>query len=92
MAQQQMFSPRDEVYLNSTGFEPYMGSGAAFLVVLTAAFIFSIKIHFEWLFWPGMFVAVVVGYAVLKVLEHREYQSKLRELEQEYAEKSLPTV
>jgi MFS superfamily sulfate permease-like transporter len=87
MARQQMFSPRDEVYLNSPGFESYMLSGAAFLAILTAVFIFSIKIQFAWLFWPGLLVAVIVGYVVLKVFERREYRAKLRELEREYANK-----
>lgn len=84
MAQrQQRFSPRDEVYLSSTGFEVYMGAGAVFLVVLTAVFIYSIKVHFEWLVWPGMFVAVLAGYVTLKWLERREYRRKLADLEAE---------
>jgi hypothetical protein len=87
MARQQTFSPRDEVYLKSTGFEVYMGSGAAFLAILTTIFIISIKVHFAWLFWPGMFLAAVVAYIVLKVLERREYRAKLQELESEYAKK-----
>lgn len=88
MAQEgRRFSPRDEAYLNSTGFEPYMAAGIVFLVILTAVFIFSIKIHFAWLFWPGMFVAVLGGYATLNRLERREYRRKLAELEAEAAQR-----
>ncbi|PDW02860.1 hypothetical protein [Candidatus Viridilinea mediisalina] len=84
MAQeQQRFSRRDEVYLNSPGFEPYMGSGAVFLFILTAIFIFSIKIGFAWLVWPGLFLAVIGGYVTLRILERREYAQKLAELEAE---------
>lgn len=79
------FSPRDEVYLNSTGFEPYMAAGTVFLVILSAVFVFSIKINFAWLFWPGMFAAVLGGYFTLKALERREYRRKLAELEAEAA-------
>jgi cobalamin biosynthesis protein CobD/CbiB len=82
MAQRQRrISARDQVYLQSTGFEVYMGAGAVFVLVLTAFFVYSIKIHFEWLIWPGMFVAVVAGYITLKWLERRELARKLAEIE-----------
>ncbi len=81
MAQQQRrFSTRDEVYLNSPGFEPYMASGAVFIVIFTAAFIFSIKIGFAWLAWPGLFVAVLAGYFTLVWAQRREYARKLAEV------------
>lgn len=84
MAQQRRpFSPPDEVYLNSPGFESYMGAGAVFIIVFTAIFVYSIKISFEWLVWPGLFVAVLAGYLTLKWLEGREYARKLAELEAE---------
>jgi hypothetical protein len=84
MAQQRrQFSPPDEVYLNSPGFESYMGAGAVFLVVFTIAFIYSIKISFEWLVWPGLFVAVLAGYLTLRWLQGREFARKLAELEAE---------
>lgn len=84
MAQQQRrFSTRDEVYLNSPGFEPYMAAGAVFVAVFTAVFIFSIKISFAWLAWPGLFVAVLAGYLTLNWLQRREYARKLAELEAE---------
>lgn len=84
MAQQrQRFSPPDEVYLNSPGFESYMGAGAAFLLVFTTAFIYSIKASFEWLVWPGLFVAVLAGYLTLRWLMGREFARKLAELEAE---------
>lgn len=84
MAQQrQRFSPPDEVYLNSPGFESYMGAGAIFLLVFTAAFVYSIKAGFEWLVWPGLFVAVLAGYLTLRWLMGREFARKLAELEAE---------
>ncbi|NTW03085.1 MAG: hypothetical protein HGA19_17700 [Oscillochloris sp.] len=81
MAQQRRFSPRDEVYLTSTSFEVYMVTGLVFLFIFTVTFITSIKIHFEWLIWPGSFVAVVAAYITLKLLERREYANKLAEVE-----------
>jgi peptidoglycan/LPS O-acetylase OafA/YrhL len=81
MAQRPRFSPRDEVYLASTSFEVYMVTGAVFLVIFTAAFITSIKIHFEWMIFPGSFVAVVAAYVTLKLLERREHARKLAEIE-----------
>lgn len=84
MAQQQrQLSPRDRIYLESTGFEVYMGAGGVFILVFSAIFIYSIKTDFEWLVWPGMFVAVVAGYITLKVLERRELRRKLAEIEAE---------
>ncbi|NNJ13037.1 hypothetical protein EKD04_022180 [Chloroflexales bacterium ZM16-3] len=80
MAQRPRFSPRDEVYLASTSFEVYMVTGLVFLFIFTATFITSIKIHFEWLIWPGSFVAVVAAYATLKILERREQARKLAEI------------
>lgn len=76
---------RDEVYLTSTSFEVYMVTGLVFLFGFTASFIFSVVISFEWLLWPGTFISVLAAYAVLKVMERREYRSKLNELEAEYA-------
>lgn len=82
MAQQQRrLSRRDEVYLSSPGFEPYMASGAAFIAVFTAIFIFSIKIGFAWLVWPGLFVAVLAGYFTLVWQQRREYARKVAEVE-----------
>ncbi|MFV9503234.1 MAG: hypothetical protein AB4911_01575 [Oscillochloridaceae bacterium umkhey_bin13] len=82
MAQQQRrLSTRDEVYLSSTGFEVYMGAGAVFLLIFTAIFVFSIKINFAWLVWPGMFLGVLGGYLVLKFLERREQIKKMAEIE-----------
>ncbi|RRR69216.1 MAG: hypothetical protein EI684_16255 [Candidatus Viridilinea halotolerans] len=83
MAKQQRFSHRDEIYLNSPGFEPYMGSGAVFVTILAVIFIYSIKVGFAWLIWPGLFLAVFGGYVTLKFLERREYARKLAELEAE---------
>ncbi|GAB4447092.1 MAG: hypothetical protein OHK0015_50900 [Chloroflexi bacterium OHK40] len=85
------FSPRDEVYLKSTGFEVYMAAGAVFIGVFTAIFIFSIKISFAWLVWPGLFVAVLAGYVVLNRLERREYARKLAELQAEQASPNVTT-
>jgi hypothetical protein len=82
MAQQRRrFSPRDEVYLSSTTFEVYMITGLVFLFIFTASFITSIKIHYEWMLWPGSFVAVIAAYATLKWLERREHVRKLAEIE-----------
>jgi hypothetical protein len=82
MAQQQRrLSRRDEVYLSSPGFEPYMGSGAVFVAIFTAVFIVSIKIGFAWLVWPGLLLAVLGGYGVLVWLQRREYAHKLAEIE-----------
>lgn len=82
MAQQQRhLSRRDEVYLDSPGFEPYMGAGVVFIAVFTAVFIFSIKVAFAWLAWPGLFVAVLAGYFTLTWLQRREYARKLAEVE-----------
>lgn len=90
MAQQsRRFSPRDEVYLNSSGFEPYMAAGAVFIAIFTAIFIFSIKIHFAWLAWPGLAIAVLCGYFTLNYLGRREYQRKLTELEAEAAQRDV---
>lgn len=83
MAQRRRFSPPDEVYLNSPGFESYMGAGAVFLLIFTAVFVYSIKASFEWLVWPGLFLAAFGGYLTLKRLEGREYARKLAELEAE---------
>ena len=84
MAQrQQRFSTRDEVYLNSPGFETYMGAGAVFLLVFTAIFIYSIKSHLELLVWPGLAVAIAAGFVTLKWLERREFARKLAKLEAE---------
>lgn len=80
MAQERRFSPRDEIYLSSTSFEVYMVTGLVFLFLFTASFLFSVKIDFEWLIWPGSFVAVVAAYVTLKVLERREYTRKLAEV------------
>ncbi len=82
MAQQQRrHSTRDQVYLDSPGFEPYMASGAVFIVVFTTIFIFSIKVGFAWLIWPGLFLAVLLGYFMLAWMQRREYARKLAEVE-----------
>lgn len=82
MAQQQRrMSRRDEVYLNSPGFEPYMAAGTVFIVIFTATFIFSIKVGAALLVWPGLFVAVLGGYFTLNRLQRREYARKLAEVE-----------
>jgi hypothetical protein len=87
MAQQQRrFSTRDEVYLNSPGFEPYMAAGVVFIVIFTAIFIFSIKTSLEILVWPGLAVAAAGCLITLKWLGRREYARKLAELEAEQAE------
>lgn len=87
MAQQQRrFSTRDEVYLNSPGFEPYMAAGVVFIVIFTAIFVFSIKASLEILVWPGLVVAAAGCLITLKWLERREYARKLAELEAEQAE------
>jgi hypothetical protein len=78
--QQRRFSPRDEIYLSSTSFEVYMVTGLVFVFIFTAAFITSIKIHYEWMLWPGSFVAVIAAYITLKWLEHREHIRKLAEI------------
>lgn len=84
MAQQrQRFSTRDEVYLNSPGFEAYMGAGAIFLLIFTGIFIYSIKVHLELLVWPGLVVAIAAGFFTLKWLERREFAHKLAKLEAE---------
>ena len=83
MARQSRLSTRNEVYLNSPGFEPYMAAGAVFVAVFTAVFIFSIKISFAWLVWPGLFAAVLTGYLMLNWLQRREYARKLAEIEAE---------
>jgi hypothetical protein len=84
MAQRrQRFSTRDEVYLNSPGFETYMGAGAVFLLVFTGIFIYSIKSQLELLVWPGLAIAVVVGFITLRWLERREFARKLAKLEAE---------
>jgi hypothetical protein len=80
---QRRLSTRDAIYLNSPGFEPYMAAGAVFVVVFTAIFIVSIKISFAWLVWPGLFVAVLVGYLVLNLLQRRERARKLAEIDAE---------
>jgi len=80
MAQQRRMSARDRIYLDSTSFEVYMVTGVVFLFIFTASFLFSIRIHFEWLIWPGSFVAVVAAYITLKVLERREQVRKLAEI------------
>ncbi len=80
MAERQRFSTRDEVYLNSPGFEPYIAAGLVFALVLGAIFIVSIKVSFAWLIWPGMFVAVLAGYIVLNLFQRREYARKLAEV------------
>lgn len=79
----QRFSPRDEVYLNSTSFEVYMITGAVWLALFTASFIFSVVTKKYLLLWPGAFVSVLTAYFVLKMLERREYRAKLHELEAE---------
>ncbi|MEI7769862.1 MAG: hypothetical protein WCI67_07740 [Chloroflexales bacterium] len=81
MAQQRRLSPRDEIYLTSTSFEVYMITGLVFLFIFTASFITSIKIHYEWILWPGSFIAVTAAYATLKWLERREHIRKLAEIE-----------
>ncbi|WP_129631609.1 hypothetical protein [Candidatus Oscillochloris fontis] len=81
MIQERRISARDQIYLTSTSFEVYMITGLVFLFVFTASFFFSIQIHFEWLIWPGSFVAVVLAYITLKMLERREYMRKLAEIE-----------
>lgn len=84
MAQRrQRFSTRDEVYLNSPGFETYMGAGAIFLLVFTGIFIYSIKSHLELLVWPGLVVAIAAGFVALRWLERREFTRKLAQLEAE---------
>jgi hypothetical protein len=84
MAQQQRrLSRRDEVYLNSPGFEPYMIAGVVFLVIFTAIFIFSLKISMEILVWPGLALAAAGCFVTLKWLERREYARKLAEIEAE---------
>ncbi|MEI7644146.1 MAG: hypothetical protein WCJ55_07680 [Chloroflexales bacterium] len=81
MAQQHRFSPRDEIYLSSTSFEVYMVTGLVFLFIFTVTFVTSIKIHYEWILWPGSFVAVIAAYSTLKWLERREHMRKLAEVE-----------
>jgi hypothetical protein len=91
MAQRQRFSTRDEVYLDSPGFEPYMASGLVFALVLGAIFIVSIKLSFAWLIWPGMFVAVLSGYIVLNLFQRREYARKLAEVKADPAPPEVTT-
>ena len=83
MAQQQRFSPRDEMYLNSTSFEVYMAAGAVFILLFSIGFILGVKLNFAWLVWPGAFIAVLAGYITLNRLEKRERRIKLAELEAE---------
>lgn len=85
MAQQQQrrFSTRDEVYLNSPGFESFMVAGMVFAALFTAIFIYSIKAHSEWMVWPGIAIAGAACLGTLKFLQRREYQRKLAELEAE---------
>lgn len=78
--QRQRFSTRDEVYLNSPGFEPYMIAGGVGVLLFTAGFILGIKISMAWLVWPAMFVGVLAGYGVLVWLQRREYARKLAEV------------
>lgn len=79
--QQRRFSTRDEVYLNSPGFEPYMAAGGVFVAIFTAVFIVGIKISLAWLVWPGLFLGVLAGYGTLVWLQRREYARKLAEVE-----------
>lgn len=82
MAQEQRrLSRRDEVYLSSPGFEPYLAAGTVFIVIFTAIFIYSIKGGDALLVWPGLFVAVLGGYLTLNRLQKREYARKLAEVE-----------
>lgn len=81
--ERQRFSPPDEVYLNSPGFESYIGAGIVFLVVFTAIFLYSIKSGYELLVWPGLAVAALACFFTLRWLEGREYARKLAELEAE---------
>jgi hypothetical protein len=90
-SQQRRYSNRDQVYLDSPGFEPYMGSGVVFITIFTAVFIFSIKIGFAWLAWPGLFVAVLGGYLTLVWLQRREYARKLAEVEADPAPGEVTT-
>ena len=79
---QRTLSVRDEIYLQSTSLEVYMGAGAAFLLVFTAIFIFSIKAHgLEWLVWPGFPAGAVAGYITMKWLERRELVRQRAEVE-----------
>jgi uncharacterized membrane protein len=80
MDRQRQISVRDEIYLTSTSFEVYMATGAVFLLLFTASFVTSIRIHYAWLIWPGSLVAVVAAYATLKWLERRERARKLAEI------------
>jgi hypothetical protein len=82
--EQQRYSPRDEVYLISTSFEVYMAAGAVFILLFTAGFLAGHFLNFAWLVWPGLFVAILSGYLVLKRLEQREQARKRNELEKEY--------
>lgn len=91
MARQQRFSPRDEVYLNSTSFEVYMAAGGVFIGLFGLLFAISIKISFAWLVWPALFVSILAGYITLNRLKKRERKRKLAELEAEYAAKATRT-
>ena len=82
--QRRRFSPRDEVYLNSTSFEVYMATGGVFVVGFTIAFLAGVLLNFAWLVWPGTFITVVLAYLTLSTLERREFRNKFAELEAEY--------
>jgi uncharacterized membrane protein YdbT with pleckstrin-like domain len=84
---QQTRSPRDEVYLKSTGFEVYMMSGLVFLAGVTLAFVAGVYSNYEMLLWPGMVVSVAIAAVVHLKLTRREYHAKLREIETEEAQR-----
>ncbi len=78
---EQRLSRRDQIYLQSTSFEVYMGVGAVFVLIFTAGFIIGLKLHMAWLVWPGLLIAMVAGFVTLKWLERRELARKLAEVE-----------
>lgn len=84
---QQVRSPRDEVYLKSTGFEVYMMSGLIFLAGVTLAFVVGVYSDYEILLWPGMVVSFAIAAVAHLKLTRREYNAKLRELEAEEAQR-----
>jgi hypothetical protein len=75
-------SSHDERYLNSPGFEVYMIAGVIFVLGMALSFILTFFAHLEPLFWPGLILSVIVSSIVLHMLKKREYQAKLREIQQ----------
>lgn len=74
-------SSRDQGYVRSPSFETHMIAGFVFAACFTLSFMIPAWIGLAWLFFPGIFVSTAISLYVMRLIQHREFFAKLREVE-----------